>query len=64
MLRFEDATADDLRRLLRFIDDMNPQGHVMKEIQVWISGTPEFGDMDAMLAHFTTMVNESEDSVL
>lgn len=64
MLRYENATPEDLRRLLRFIDDMNPQGHVMKEIELWVTGTPEFIDMNAMLNHFTTMVNESEDTVL
>lgn len=64
MMRYEDATADDLRRLLTFMDEMNPQGHVMKEIRIWIDGEPEFMDMTAMLDHFTGMVDATEDTVL
>jgi len=63
-MKFEDATADDLRRLIQFIDEKNPQGHVMKELEIWVGGVPEFKDMDTMLMHFHTMVDEPEDSVL
>jgi hypothetical protein len=63
-MKFEDATAEDLERLIQFIDENNPQGHVMKEIRIWVHGTAEFADMNSMLLHFTRMVDDSEDSVL